>query len=165
MKFYIHFSLLILLAIYLVGCTSPDSQGVYSANQAPSFLQRVIKGKYEHVFNAAQLSLANYPIAVSDMEAGILKTGIIKNEQMWQPPLLDKRTLFGHRYKINIQLLKVKDRKAVQVTIIKDIEHKKNFFTEYQKVKTDGLEEVALFYRIRRELSLQKKINNPQKKL
>ena len=83
---------------------------------------------------------------------------------MWQAPFLDKRTLFGHRYTINMQLLKVKGREAVQVTIIKDIEHKRNFFEEYQKVKTDGLEEMALFYRIQRELLIQRKINESQKK-
>jgi len=44
---------------------------------------------------------------------------------------------------------------------MKDMEHKKNFFTEYQKIKTDGLEEIALLYRIQRELIFQK-ISNTQ---
>ena len=162
MKFYTHSFLLILLAIYLAGCTSYHSQGVYDAERASPFLQRVVKGKYEQVFHAAQLSLSNYSIAVSDMNAGILRTGIIRNDQMWLPPFLNKRMLFGHRYTINIQLLKIKDREAVQVTIVKNIEHKRNFLEEYQKVKTDGLEEIALFYRIRRELLFQRKINTPQ---
>ena len=153
---------LVILVIFLIGCTN-SSQKIYDVNKAPSFLERIVKGKYEDVFSAAQISLANYPIAVNDMEAGILKTGVIKNEQMWHPPFLDKRTLFGHRYTVSIQLLKIQGKEAVQVTIIKQIEHKKNFFEEYQKVKTNGLEEMALFYRIRRELLLQKKLNPSQK--
>ncbi len=161
MKLYTRLFLLILLTVYLAGCTSHHSQRVYDAEKA-SFLQRAIKGKYEQVFHAAQLSLANYPIAVSDMEAGILRTGIIKNEQMWLPPFLNKQALFGHRYTVSIQLLKIKGKEAVQVTIVKDMEHKRSFFEEYQKVKTDGLEEIALFYRMRRELLLQKKINGSQ---
>ena len=127
------------------------------------FLQKTIKGKYEQIFHAAQLSLAGYPIAISDMEAGVLKTGIIRNEQMWLPPFLNKRILFGHRYTVSIQLLKVKGKDIVQVTIVKDMEYKRSFFEEYQKVKTKGLEEIALFYRIQRELLFHRKLNASQK--
>ena len=150
----------LLILMCLAGCAS-HPRITYNPEKIPSFLEKTIKGKYEYVFNAAQISLSGYPIAVSDMEAGILKTDIIKGEQMWHPPHLDKREFFGHRYTISIQLLKIKDKEAVQVTIIKDIEHKKNFFAEYQKVKTDGLEEIALLYRIQRELIFQK-ISNTQ---
>ena len=162
MKHYIKLNCfsLVVLVIFLMGCASSTP---YNVNKAPSFLERVVKGKYEDVFQAAQVSLANYPIAVNDIEAGILKTGIITNEQMWHPPFLDKRTLFGHRYTISIQILRVKGREAVQVTIIKRMEHRKNFFEGYQEVKTNGLEEIALFYRIRRELLIQKNLNAPQK--
>ena len=88
MKPYIRLVLLILLVTYLAGCTSYHSQGVYDAQGVSPFLQKTIKGKYEQIFHAAQLSLAGYPIAISDMEAGVLKTGIIRNEQMWLPPFL-----------------------------------------------------------------------------
>ena len=155
---------ILLLSTCLMGCASHRSQKASDINKAPPFLERTIRGKYEQVFNAAQISLANYPIAVSDIEAGILKTGVIKNEQMWHPPFLDQRTRFGHRYTINIQVLKIKGKQeAVQLTIVKQMEHKRNFLEEYQKVKTNGLEEIALFYRIRRELLFQKKFNAPPK--
>ena len=45
------------------------------------------------------------------------------------------------------------------------MEYKRSFFEEYQKVKTKGLEEIALFYRIQRELLFHRKLNASQKKI
>ena len=154
-------NLVLLVLMCLIGCAS-HPRIAYNPKKVPSFLEKTIEGKYEYVFNAAQISLSNYPVAVSDMDTGILKTDFIKGEQMWHPPHLDKKDFFGHRYTINIQLLKIQNKEAVQVTITKDIEHKRNFFAEYQKVKTDGLEEIALLYRIQRELIFQKMLNVQQ---
>ena len=145
---------------YLIGCSSSSSRFIqYNPKRVPSFLEKTLQGDYTQVFKSAQISLANYPIAVSDMESGILKTKFVQNEQMWQAPHQKTPQLSGYRYTLTIQILKVKDSKSVQVTITKDIEHKKDFISEYKKIKTDGLEEITLFYRIQRELLFRQRLD------
>lgn len=141
-------------SLFMVGCAS-SSITIYDPQQVRPHLEKNIPGEYEQVFKAAQMSLADYPIEVNDMEAGFLQTTFIKNEQAWSPPHLGRKLPGGFRYTLSIQVLRLKNEKMSKIIITKSMQHKKNFFAKYRPVKTDGLEEIALLYRIQRELWLQ----------
>ena len=145
------------MACSLMACSSnPSYIASYNPKKVPDFLERTIPGDYVQVFKAAQIALNNYPIAISDMESGILKTNYIQNEQIWQPPYHNQ--LSEYRYTLSISILRVKNKKAIQITIVKDMEHKRNFISEYKKIKTDGLEELTILYRINREILFQRRL-------
>lgn len=146
----------ITLAILLTGCAT--SSFVYDPKNVKAALEKNIKGEYEQVFKAAQISLADYPIEVSDMESGYLQTAYIRNEQLWQPPHLEGGQKGGYRYQLHIQILRVRRKGMTKVIITKNKQYKKDFFSTYKPVKTDGLEEIALLYRIQRELWFQQEV-------
>ena len=145
------------ILLLTIGCASSEIT-IYNPRQVVPSLQKSIPGTYEQVFKATQISLADYPIEINDMEAGFLQTTFIRNEQVWIPPHFKGKSSAGYRYTISIQLLRLRNKNRTQVIITKNIEFKSDFFANYKPIKTDGLEEIALLYRIQRELWLQNKL-------
>jgi hypothetical protein len=144
------------LVLGLLGCTSPDVQE-YDAAKASGPKQKVFEENFEKIWRAAQLALSNYPIRVNDMESGVIESDFIRGDDLWKSPIRGKPLPNGLRYKVIIRILKgsISEKAANQVTVLKRIEFKKDFFSEYEAVKTDGLEEIAILYRIERELVIQ----------
>lgn len=147
----------LVLLIYLVSCLVSCANGtpgiqkkkkdqVYNA-------QKVFFGTYDSVWRAAQLSL-RYPIATNNMDHGILETDYIKGDDGFISPTVDEIPSSGIRYKIALTLAKgkVDGRESVRVTITKNVERRRDFFSEPELLVSDGLEEKILFYRMEREL-------------
>lgn len=115
--------------------------------------QKVYFFPYDSVWRAAQLAL-KYPIAINNMDHGVLETDTVKGDDGFVAPHQDRPPSSGVRYKILMTLARgrTEGRDSVKVTIQKVMERKRDFFSEAESLQSDGLEEQALFYRIEREL-------------
>lgn len=160
-------SLVILtLALTSQGCSSfqgrkekpNDKIIIHSANQ------RVYAYPYDSVWRACQLAL-KYPIAINNMDNGLLETDWIKAADGYQPPDATKEPSAGLKYKISMSLVKGKldNKESVRATLSKKIEKQRDFFAEPEPVDSDGLEEKIIFYRIEREILIDEGLKKAAK--
>jgi hypothetical protein len=149
-----------LLALGLVAsaCMSPPKP-----KKSPPPQRMVFTYKYDRVWRAAQLALAKYPIRVNDMDSGVLETDYIRGEMAWVSPPKTRKPPGGYRYKISVRMVKGWHKKTmapiVKVTVLKQAEYQKNFFSAFEKTLSDGLEEKSLLYRMGRELKIEKALS------
>jgi hypothetical protein len=110
--------------------------------------------------------LENYTITSANKDAGILQTDwenqrfnpdLYENPEI-QPQLEEVRS----RLKIKLSKARTNDtgKRAVRVQINKEFEVFKNFYSDWERSPTDGLEEQVVLYRIHQNL----KIVNMKKK-
>ncbi len=127
--------------------------------------QKIYYASYDNVWRAAQLAL-KYPIAMNNMDNGVLETEFIKADEGFQPPFQEEAgASSGLRYKINMILVKGKSegRDSVRVTIRKTTEKRRDFFADPETIESDGLEEKVIFYRIDRELQIDEGLKRAAK--
>ena len=145
------------LFLVLCGCTEPRVKPA-TANGAP--VSQVFQEEYDKVWIATQRALIAYPIRVNDTESGILETDLVKGDTIWTPPNATRRLPGSLKYRIVVNLVRGKQKneetKAVRVTILKRIEHQKDFFAPLERVQSDGYEEASIMYRIGRELEVDR---------
>jgi len=152
-----------ILFLQLASCTTmaPVSK---TKPQQKLIHQKVFYFPYDNVWRAAQLAL-KYPIAINNMDHGILETDFIKADDGFISPGEEKMPSSGIRYKITMTLVKgkVEGRESVRITIQKQIEKKRDFFSEAEILMSDGLEEKTIFYRIERELIIDEALKKAAK--
>ncbi len=126
--------------------------------------QKVFYFPYDSVWRAAQLAL-KYPIAINNMDNGVLETDLVKADDGFLAPGEAKTPSSGVRYKITLVLAKgrVDNRDSVRVTVSKVIEKKRDFFSDPESLVSDGLEEMTIFYRIERELLIDEALKKNAK--
>ncbi|MBC7743367.1 MAG: hypothetical protein H7061_14310 [Bdellovibrionaceae bacterium] len=143
-----------ILIFFSVGCSlfekQPESVDriIQKASQ-----QRIFYASNDLVWKAAH-TVIKYTIASENQDFGIIETDYIKAVDGWLPPDQTKPEYKSARYKLIFNFAKGKTdgRDSTRVTIEKKIEVFKDFISETQIIQSDGLEELALFYRIEREI-------------
>lgn len=138
----------------LVGCASTGKDvNTLSPVEQKKNTQKVFPFNYEAVWRAAQISL-KYPIAVNNMDNGVLETEWIRGVDGFIPPHTQRDPSSGIRYKISINMVKGKldSSPSVRVSIFKKMERQRDFFSEVENLTSDGLEEKILLYRMEREI-------------
>lgn len=154
-----------LFCLVLSGCASLDgsNDGLDGLSEseigsgAPQEL--VFREPFENVWRAGQLAVARYPIKVNDMDSGVLETDNIKGDLAWSPPHLRRPPSGGRRYKLNIRILKGKigdNAPGTKVLVSKRIDIQRDFFSPSESKPSDGLEEISILYRMRREIEVEK---------
>ncbi|OFZ31314.1 MAG: hypothetical protein A2622_01620 [Bdellovibrionales bacterium RIFCSPHIGHO2_01_FULL_40_29] len=129
--------------------------------------QKIFFAPYDLVWKAAHHSI-KYTIASENQDFGVIETDYIKAVDGWLPPNKTKPDYKSARYKLIFTFAKGKidGRDSTRVTIDKKIEIFRDFISEKQVISSDGLEELALFYRIEREIiieqALKKASESPQ---
>lgn len=120
--------------------------------------QRIYFSSFESVWRASQLSL-KYPIAINNMDEGIIETEWIDAFDGFMP-IHSKPRQMAYKYQLRFLLIKgrTEGRPSVRVTIIKNIQTPDSFFQDGRKIESDGLEETILFYRINREITIDQAI-------
>lgn len=121
--------------------------------------EQIFYSDFPSVWRATQLALASYPIRVNNMDLGILDSEEIKGFRAWTPPHQKKKT-GGFTYNLNVRVVKgsIEGKDATKVSIVKNIEVQKDFFSNSKKLPSDGLEEQTILYRIGREIQIDKGI-------
>jgi len=123
-------------------------------------------GSFDQVWRATQLALQNYPMKINNMDLGVIETEQIKGYKVWMPPYKSEQSSGGLAYSLNVRLIKGKTqgRDVVKVSILKETQIQKDFFSEPVRMPSDGLEEKAVLYRIGRELLIEKALEKAQEK-
>ena len=118
--------------------------------------EKIFFASYDRVWRAAQLAL-KYPIAMNNMDSGVLETEFIKGDEGFMAPGADLEVSAGVKYKIALSLTKGKNGKqeTVRVVINKTLVRQRDFFADAEPLVSDGLEERVIFYRIERELTIE----------
>jgi len=116
---------------------------------------RIFYASYDEVWRAVQLALRKYPIRMNNIESGQLETDYIKGDKLFTEPVEEKKK-FGMRYRILIHAVrgKFEDRAATKIICTKVPEIQRDFFTGYQGIPSNGLEENIILYRVGRFLEM-----------
>jgi outer membrane lipopolysaccharide assembly protein LptE/RlpB len=125
-----------------------------SQKDLPQDYSRVFNASYESIWRATQQALLNYPMNINNMDTGNLQTLFITGKHRYIAPHESKKILpSGFQYRLNINI--IKGEKRCKVIISKETRLQKDFFSDPQELMSDGYEEKALIYRIRRELIIE----------
>lgn len=153
-----------LVAVIIAGCAGQPVPSRKDRAIRKLVNQKIFYFPYDSVWRAAQLAL-KYPIAINNMDNGVLETDLIKADDGFLAPGEAKTPSSGVRYKITLVLAKgkVDGRESVRVTVSKSIEKKRDFFSDPETLNTDGLEEMTIFYRIERELLIDEALKKAAK--
>ena len=135
----------------LVGCVT-----TYPKQNVNEPVSKIFYTEYEKVWRAVMLTIENYPIESEDHETGIIKTGFIRGDKVWNLPFDTSISNKDLLYTIQINLLKGKIKKehAVQVQVTKKNFIQKGFIEDPVSVPSNGLEEKNILYRILREIQI-----------
>jgi hypothetical protein len=158
------FASLLLFSFLLNACASqpiiPHKSVIAESSQ-----QRIYYYPYDNVWRAVQLAL-KYPIAINNMDNGVIETDKIRAMDGFQSPIAEKVPSSGVQYTITVTLSKGRydGREAVRVDIKKKIERRRDFFADPEELDSDGLEEQVIFYRIERELVIEQALKRAAEK-
>lgn len=147
-------SLIFLFSILTSSCSSlTDGSGSSSYR---SGIQKVYSAPTDLIWKAIMKSV-KHPIAVNDVDAGVIETDFIRSNDGFKPPAMKGKYPSAQRYKILITFVKGKNegKNATLVTVKKSVENQTDFFSEPNQVNSDGLEEETIHYRIQRQLEIE----------
>lgn len=132
----------------------------------PTFAPReqIYHYNFDKVWRATQLALQAYPMKINNMDLGVLETDYVKGYNVWTPPHKPNARSGGMSYRLIVHVVKGKTDgdSAVKVTLMKELELRRDFFSEPQQLPSDGLEEKSLLYRIERELQIERALERLQ---
>jgi hypothetical protein len=122
----------------------------------------IFEGRFEDLWRATVSVLESYTITVANRDAGLLQTDW--ENQRFNPDLFEHPEIpvlmeeVRTRLKIKLSKAVMNDTgaPAVRVQINKEFEVFKNFFSDWERVPTDGYEEQVLLYRINQNLKIIK---------
>lgn len=149
--------LLALLLALLPACSLFEKAPDVAPNRPVRYKQKVFYSTYDEVWRAAHAAL-KYPIVVDNQDTGVIETDYIKGIDGWLLPESSAPSSSGLRYKITLLFAqgKFEGKDSIRVTIEKKIEVLRDFFSDPQSLESDSLEEKVIFYRIEREIIINK---------
>jgi hypothetical protein len=134
---------------------------------------RIYVGTFNDVWSAAIRILDLYSITVANRDAGLLQTEWSEsryNSELFKYPDNDP-PLEEISYRLKIKLSKAfisqTGQPAVRVQVLKELKEYKNFFSDWERIPTDGYEEKIILYRIGQRLAIinaQKEAKSRKKK-
>lgn len=147
---------LFLLSLLTFSCAQAPTKKVNPALKKLEPTERIFNTNMETIWKAAQRSI-KYPLAVDNMETGILETEWVRSEDGFMPAHSEVQPSSGLKFKILVRVLRGKrqQKDAIRVTVAKHIERQKDFFADEEVIESDGWEEKVLLYRIDREIAIE----------
>jgi len=145
--------LFLVLFLAIGGCTTAEFN-LPPLAEPPS---KIYRESYDKVWRATQLALKKYPIKLNNMDSGILETDWVRGDKLFAMPT-ETKPRAGLRYKLTLRIVKGKldDKAATKVTCTKTIEVQRDFFSGPETVRSDGLEENTILYRIGRFVDIDR---------
>lgn len=159
------------LILTLSGCAlfEKDTAEEKFEDIPPPPYQRLYDADYERVWRAVQIVLTNYPIAVNNLDAGILETDTIRVHKGWLRPEHPPIPPGGRFYTINVQVARGSSpsvgRPVVRVRVTKKVYIQRDFFSSKSEIPSDGLEEQVILYRIGREVQIDRGLEKVYKRM
>ena len=128
----------------------------------------VYPNSFSSVWSATLKVLKDYPIEVEIRESGEIKTKEIKGYSIWEPPDGSVKNKDSRVYRLSILLEKgsgaLGSAPATRVNVMKNEFENQDFIMQNISIKSNGLEESLILYRIQRELYLTREQKNFRKK-
>lgn len=154
----------IALTVILVGACAHSDKKVEPGVPLP--VEEVFFADPETVDRAIAQVMVKYPQKIANLEAGLLETDYIKGDARFKPAHKDVKYGSGYRYKIIVRTVRGKNagKPAVKVQVLKQVEQQRDFFADPERLKSDGLEEKAILYRIDREIKIDRALQKYQQK-
>ena len=157
-----------MLSILALGCAVFEEKAGPKPVGLPQ--EKIFYGQFEDVWRAAQLALqepTSYPLRINNMDTGVFETELIKGSQVWRPPEAAEVSGGGYAYKIILRVIKGNSngKPSFKVTVQKEVQIHRDFFSEPEKIPSDGLEEKVILYRVDRELQIDRAIRRFNKKM
>ena len=157
----------LVMAVGLLGCVNQPLRLKEYPFHPLAGRKKVIDAKYKDVWNTTLQVLANYPIQTLDSTGGLIITRSVAARKSPIESLFSVQKRFnipddhGVSYILRIQLFKIKPRgskEKTEVLIYKTLSSKTHFLVKAKTLQSDGLEELYLLYRIKREMAVKKMI-------
>lgn len=122
---------------------------------------------FEEVWTAVNRVLQPYPLRISNMDQGLLETDVVRGARVWYPPHKTETAVSAEMYRLTVRVIKgaLENRAATKVTIVKDANIQRDFFSSPKALPSDGLEEKSILYRITREIQIKRALDRAQKKM
>lgn len=130
--------------------------------QRPPIKEAIFRSSLQQVWLASEKALANYPIAESNIDSGVLKTDYLRGPNCWSSPGHVDNYSAGVRCSLTLQFIKIPEN-GIRVRITKTQEIVRDFVAEPERISSDGLEELSVLYRIDRELTIAREIQHTNK--
>lgn len=126
--------------------------------------EEVLFAKFDEVWRATNIVLQSYPLRLSNMDEGLLETDDIKGYRAWEAPFPERKPA-GMNYRLSIRVVRgtSDNAPATKVIILKDAKVQRDFFSNVKQVPSNGLEEKAILYRIKREIQIERALTQAQK--
>lgn len=153
----------LLFSSLLTGCA------LFKENKGPAPVygprSQVFYADFDAVWRATQIAVSSYAIRVNNYDLGVIETEEIDGYKAWTPPHKEPRP-DGRTYKISIKVVKgqINRREANKVSVLKEAQKQRDFFSEAENIASDGLEEKSILYRIERELNIDRALQRSLKK-
>ena len=156
---------LIFIMVSALGCNSATVEPERIDIKNPGPKTQSYSASYNSVWKSCLIVLGKYPLKSYDEEAGVIETDFIKGEDVFIAPHRKKYVVGGFRYKLNLRIIKgrANNKSVTKVIILKTPELQKDFFSDSEKLQSDGLEEMSILYRVERELALEQALSKVQR--
>ncbi len=150
---------LFLYAVLSISCTSTP--------RLDPFQTRIFEGNFDDVWLATLKALNDYPLKVSNKDAGKIQSEIVNgpyNDLVFTyPEAIEVPDRYRYSLKFNFGKLEGDDSKPlIRVRVIKDLERFQDFYTGWTPYVSDGLEEKIILYRIEHILRMEKLLSKVQ---
>jgi hypothetical protein len=158
-------SILTLILLSALGCALATQEPERIDIKDPGPKTQTYNSPFAGVWKACLIVLGKYPLKSYDEESGIIETDYLRGEDVWIAPHRKKYVAGGFRYKLNLRVIKgrANNKPFTKVIIVKQPELQKDFFSDAEKLQTDGLEELSILYRVERELALDQALAKVQR--
>ena len=110
--------------------------------------------KKQAVWRATLIAMSFYPLETTNYDQGLIKTKSLTEGDSWKP--VYRPTDSEHIYTIDVNVFDY--GRGTRVSIDKKLKKKANFDRNEVALKTQGVEEDLLLYRIKRELLIDRLI-------
>lgn len=140
------------LTLWLAACA-------HQTNLSP-YATRLYKGSYDDVWLATLKALNDYPLKLSNKDAGKIHSEIVNgpyNELLFshpEPIQLPERFRFSLKFNFGRLETQTNDS-LVRVRVIKELEKFQDFYTGWVPYPSDGLEEKLILYRVEHILAME----------
>ena len=150
------------LALSVSACATLEQEEAMRLGYPKLPIEKVFQMPYDEVWMSILKAVSVYEQGFSDQVSGQYVTKEIKADKAWVSPRHKPIPPGGFSSNIQLTTIKGKNTKTqkenVLVKVQKNITVKTSFFNQTKEIKSDGLEESALLYRIERGLEITRLI-------
>ncbi len=125
------------------------------AFQSRATLKESVFGSGPECWSSLQAVIIAYPIASTDEEKYVIQTKKIRYKEIWMPPKLIQAQSGSYDLRFTMLPGSIDGIEACQIQVEKTISNPPIQGVR-QEMKSNGLEELSLIYRIKRELKIQR---------